>query len=153
MTENIEILSGLYLPVADKFLLVPNVSVAEIIDFQTPIQHDGNPDWCLGSINWRGLTIPVISYPAANGGSPSPVGQDTRIAVINTISSEHHKKLPFFALVTQGIPRQVKLDEKSIEQDPDELGQADLMSVRALGDEAIIPNIEFLETLAIQVSA
>jgi chemosensory pili system protein ChpC len=150
MTDRTEIFSGLYLPVANRFLLVPNVSVAEIVDYHAPEAPEGAPEWYLGKIEWRGLHIPLISYPAANGESADIVDSKARIAIINAIS-DHHEQQPFFAIITQGIPRQVKLDSKSIEETPSEtLGQADLMQVKVLGDDAVIPNMEFLENLAVQ---
>jgi chemosensory pili system protein ChpC len=150
MTDRTEIFSGLYLPVANRFLLVPNVSVAEIVDYHAPETPENAPEWYLGKIEWRGLRIPLVSYPAANGENIDTVDTRVRVAIINAIS-EYHEQQPFYAIITQGIPRQIKIDSKSIEELPSEsLGKAELMKVKVLGDEAVIPNMEYLEKLASQ---
>ncbi|MFD2231935.1 chemotaxis protein CheW [Alkalimarinus sediminis] len=151
MEESVSILSSLYLPVVGGSLVLPNVSVAEIVDYQTPEAIPDSPEWFLGNIKWRGVTLPVISYERLND-TPLPDNlNNTRIAVINTIGKDH-QALPFFALVTQGIPRQTKIDQESIKEveEGDALGAADLMKVVIMGDEAIIPNVEYIESMIMQ---
>ncbi|WP_250655532.1 chemotaxis protein CheW [Alkalimarinus coralli] len=151
MEESISILSSLYLPVAGGSLVLPNVSVAEIVDYQTPETIPDAPEWFLGTIRWRGVTLPVVSYEQLNN-TPLPDSlNNTRIAVINTIGKDH-ASLPFFAIVTQGIPRQTKIDQDNIKEieDEKELGPADLMKVSIMGDEAVIPNVEYVENMIVQ---
>lgn len=147
MEESISILSSLYLPVVGGNLLLPNVSVAEIVEYQTPETAEDAPEWFLGNINWRGVTLPVVSYERLNDASLPDHLNNTRIAVINTIGTKH-EALPFFAITTQGIPRQTKVDQGNIkEAEEASLGPADLMKVVILGDEAIIPDLEYIEKM------
>ncbi len=151
MEESISILSSLYLPIIGGSLVLPNVSVAEIVDYQTPDAISDAPEWFLGNIKWRGVTLPVISYERLND-TPLPDDlSNTRIAVINTIGVDH-ETLPFFAIVTQGIPRQTKIDQDNIKEVEEgaSLGAADLMKVVIMGDEAIIPNVEYIEKMILQ---
>lgn len=151
MEESISILSSLYLPIIGGSLVLPNVSVAEIVDYQTPDAISDAPEWFLGNIKWRGVTLPVISYERLND-TPLPDDlSNTRIAVINTIGQDH-EALPFFAIVTQGIPRQTKIDQDNIKEIEEgaPLGAADLMKVVIMGDEAIIPNVEYIEKMILQ---
>ncbi|MCH8498372.1 MAG: chemotaxis protein CheW [Marinobacter sp.] len=153
MADNPQILPCLMIPMQDRQLLLPNVSVAEIVDYASPEQAPGAPDWLMGMLEWRGLRLPVISYDAANGGDAiSPSGQRGRIAVLNTIG-EHHGKLPFLALATQGIPSQARLEESQVRETDGEVGPADLMTVEVEGNQAVIPNLEYLESLALQALA
>lgn len=150
MEESISILSSLYLPIVGGSLLLPNVSVAEIVDYQTPEAQEDAPDWFLGHIKWRGVTLPVISYERLNDTTTPDKLANTRIAVINTIG-EKHEALPFFAIPTQGIPRQTKVDQDNIKEvEEATLGPADLMKVVVMGDEAIIPNVEYVEKMIIK---
>lgn len=151
MEESISILSSLYLPVIGGSLVLPNVSVAEIVDYQTPEVIPDAPEWFLGNIKWRGVTLPVISYERLNDTALPDDLSNTRIAVINTIGSDH-TALPFFAIVTQGIPRQTKIDQDNIKEVEEgvSLGAADLMKVVIMGDEAIIPNVEYIEKMILQ---
>ena len=146
MSEALEIIASLYLPVTSGKLLLPNVSVAEVVAYQAPSPVTGKPDYYLGTVQWRGVAVPLISYELANGESEFTAPAMARIAVINTLG-EQKDKLPFFAIVTQGIPRLIKITTKLIEPSNEALGPADSAKVRADGEEANIPNIAFLESL------
>lgn len=148
MSDNSQLLACVLIPVDDRQLLLPNVSIAEVVDFsQTTTDSDG-PDWLLGFIPWRGQHLPVISYDAANGQTPArePASRG-RIAVLNSIG-EHHRKLPFIALATRGIPSQTRIDPSQLHTVDEEGGPADLMQVEVDGERACIPSLEYLESLA-----
>lgn len=148
MSDKPELLSCVLIPVLDGSLLLPNVSVAEIIDYAEPEALAGAPDWMIGQLPWRGLILPVVSYDAANGGiSSAPSSNRGRIAVLNTIG-ERHEKLPFMAIVTQGIPRQAKIEESALKAIEGSTGPADLLLVDFEGETTRIPNLEYLEQLA-----
>ena len=147
MSEAQSIISSLYLPVSKTQLLLPNVSVAEVVSYQDPIKSNSKPDYYLGLFTWRGINIPLLSYEIANGETPSRLTANSRVAVINTIG-KYQKELPFFAIVTQGIPRLVKVDNEIDHHSSSALGKADSAIVNLDGEESIIPNIEYLESLA-----
>lgn len=152
MNENSQILPCVMIPMSERQLLLPNVSVAEIVDYVSVEPRDNAPEWILGDLNWRGLNLPVISYDAANGaGATVPGGNRGRIAVLNTIG-DRHAELPFLALVTQGIPSQLRLGNDQIQAREEEVGPADLMAVEVEGEQVRIPNLEYLESLAAEAS-
>jgi chemosensory pili system protein ChpC len=66
--------------------------------------------------------------------------------VINTIG-EHQNALPFFAIITQGIPRLVKVSEDIIKKTKQKKGVADAAIIMVDGEDAIIPNLDYLESL------
>lgn len=145
--DKVQVIPGLLLPVKGKTLLLPNVSIAEVIDYQEPIAEENAPDWYLGEISWRGLMLPVISYEAANGGNVSERGENPRIAVINNIGN-HQQAVAFFAFVTQNIPRLVKVEDSKIEENTsDKTGIADKINITVYDEVATIPDIEYLESL------
>jgi len=154
MPENRQILSCVLIPVADRQLLLPNVALAEIVDFANPEPApEGSPDWLVGHMVWRGLNLPLISYDAANGGQAvTPEGNRGRIAVLNAIS-DHRRRQPFLAIVTQGIPRLIKVEEPLVRETEEEKGPADRMSVDLEGQALYIPNLEYLEKLAADPAA
>jgi len=148
MSDNSQLLSCVLIPVDDRQLLLPNVSIAEGRDFSETISDEQGPDWLLGFIPWRGQRLPVVSYDAANGKSSAQAQASRgRIAVLNTIG-EHHQKLPFIALATRGIPSQTRLDQSQLQTMEGDSGPADLMQVEVDGERAFIPNLEYLESLA-----
>lgn len=147
MSDSQKIIACLYLPVHQQQLLLPNVSVAEVVSYQTPAESKGKPDYFLGYVSWRGINIPVISFELANQQNSLKAQANARIVVINTIG-EHHKDLPFFAIVTQGIPRLVKVASDLIKPVKGKNDKAELSTIKLDGEEAVIPDLTYLESLA-----
>lgn len=148
MKENTQTLPCVMIPVNDRQLLLPNVSIAEVVDFNSTDAGTHTPEWLVGYLDWRGLTLPVVSYDAANNGILTVPGDNRgRIIVLNTIGPGH-QQAPFIALVTQGIPSQIRLVEEQIRKLDGETGPADLMQVEVEGETAWIPNLEYLESLS-----
>ncbi len=152
MKDNTHVLSCVIIPMRDHQLLLPNVSIAEVVDYAKVEPRDAMPDWLLGDLEWRGLTLPALSYDAANGSATIETGDGRgRVVILNTIGDGHHK-LPFIALVTQGIPSQIRLTEKQIRAVEGDIGPADLMQVDVEGETVCIPNLTYLESLAMDVA-
>lgn len=146
MSETESIIASLYLPMSNKQLLLPNVSVAEVVAYQEPKKISDAPDYFLGMIHWRGIDIPVVSYELANGLKLNDTATKARIVVINTIG-KHQNSLPFFAMITQGIPRLVKVSEDIIKKTKQKQGAADVALIKVDGEDATIPNLDYLESL------
>lgn len=146
MLETESVIASLYLPMSNKQLLLPNVSVAEVVAYQAPKKLIDAPDYFLGKVTWRGIEIPVISYELANGLTLNENTSIARIAVINTIG-EHKNTLPFFAIITQGIPRLVKVSDDIVKKTKHEKGAADAAVIKVDGEDATIPNLDYLESL------
>lgn len=152
MNDNSQTLSCVMIPVIGRQLILPNVSIAEVVDYASNDAGTGAPDWLAGYLEWRGLSLPVVSYDAANGGNLTVPGENRgRIVVLNSVSPD--KKLRFMALITQGIPSQVRIGQEQIKQIEAENGPADLMLVDVDGETAWIPNLDYLETLANESAA
>ncbi|QSP95415.1 chemotaxis protein CheW [Marinobacter salinisoli] len=150
MKDNSQALACVLIPMNERQLLLPNVSIAEVVDFASSDPAKDSPDWLAGYLDWRGLSLPVISYDAANGGTFMVPGDNRgRIVVLNTIG-EQHERVPFLALLTQGIPSQTRLTEDQVVETDGENGPADLMKVEVDGDSAWIPNLEYLEALVLE---
>lgn len=148
MSDNSQTLFCVMIPVCERQLLLPHVSIAEVVDYTSKDVEAGAPDWLVGRLDWRGLNLPVISYDAANGSAATvPDENRGRVIVLNTVG-EHSKKLRFIALVTQGIPSQVRITEDQVTQLECKNGPADLMQVDVDGETAWIPNLDYLESLA-----
>jgi chemosensory pili system protein ChpC len=148
VSDTQKIIACLYLPVNQQQLLLPNVSVAEVVGYQAPEAAEDKPDYFLGYVTWRGIRIPLISYELANGQSVNKRSTNARIAVINSIG-EHHEALPFFAILTQGIPRLVKVASDLIKPVKGiTANKAEISTIKLDGEEAIIPDLPYLEALA-----
>ncbi|GLZ24977.1 chemotaxis protein [Stutzerimonas stutzeri] len=142
ISQDAESLTGLLMPLADRMLLVPNVAVAELIPYRAPQAVQGMPAWLLGQVQWRDLSLPLLSFEAASSGEPQPVGSAARVAVLNAVGGRDHVK--FIALLVQGIPHSIKVDASLARADV-ELAPLELDAVN-LGDmQARIPDLVGLE--------
>ena len=149
-TEKTGQIDCLMIPLRDRQLLLPNVTVAEIIPFSHLLTTNSAVDWILGRINWRGVTIPVICYEILNNTpAPSP-NPAARFAVINGVGS--HSRMPFYGLLVQGIPRLKKVKESEIQQiDAMGKGVLDIMAVALDAEEsAFIPDMAKVEQHLLQ---
>ncbi|SHL30833.1 chemotaxis protein CheW [Phytopseudomonas punonensis] len=144
VTQNsVSSLTGLVVPLADRTLLLPNVAVAELIAYRAPPAMAGMPDWFLGQVAWRDLSLPLLSFEAASGAQPV-IGDGARIAILNAIGGRANVK--FIALLVQGIPRSLRVNEDLPRADV-ELAPLELAAVKV--DDAVlrIPDLEGLEQL------
>lgn len=139
-------LTGLLLPLGDRNLLVPNVAVAELIDYQDSNAEPDAPNWYLGPIYWRNRTLPLLSFEAACG-SRTRVGGRARIVVLNALGGR--ADLEFIALLTQGIPRSCKLDSQLSYVDVP-LAELELAAVQVGDTVAKIPDLVGLEELLVE---
>jgi chemosensory pili system protein ChpC len=142
VSQDAESLTGLLMPLADRMLLMPNVAVAELIPYRAPQAVQGMPAWFLGQVQWRDLSLPLLSFEAASSGQAQPVGSAARVAVLNAVGGRDHVK--FIALLVQGIPHSIKVDASLARADV-ALAPLELDAVN-LGDvQARIPDLIGLE--------
>ncbi len=141
--EASEVLTALLIPLADRQLLLPNTAVAELIAYRPPITSDGMPDWFLGQIAWRDLSLPLLSFELASGGSQPP-REDVRVAVLNAIGGR--PLLKFIALLVQGIPHAQKVSSDLPRADL-ALAPLELDAVQPGEQVARIPDLLALEQL------
>jgi chemosensory pili system protein ChpC len=101
----------------------------------------------LGNIDWRGVRLPLISFEALNGAQQAATDRRSRIAILNGIGGD--EELPFFGVVTQGIPRLMVLDNTAISvvSQPDNDYPLALQQTLVQDQEAIIPDQEKLEDM------
>ncbi|MNQ44637.1 CheW-like domain protein [compost metagenome] len=138
-------LIGLLLPLADRTLILPNVAVAELIDYQPGAFDLDSPPWYLGQVNWRDRKIPLLSFESACG-QKTVIGERARIVVLNTLSGRPNLK--FIALLVQGIPRSYKLDSQLSYVDVP-LCTLEKAAVQVADQVAKVPDLLALEELLV----
>jgi chemosensory pili system protein ChpC len=127
-------------------LLLPNTAIAEIVHYATPQLVDNAPDWLLGTMVWRGLRIPVVSYERASGDVSMQYDKRARIAVLNGVHSG--AALQFYAFVISNNPRLLKLSRDDVrKQDGGDRDKFQLQQVVVNNITAIIPDLAALEQL------
>jgi|SRR5690554_435902 len=144
ITHKTQDLASLLIPIEGELLLVPNVSVAEIVPLGRVEQVSDAPDWLLGNYRWRERSVPLLSFETINGGIRPSAGTQARVAVFN--STGVSDELPFVAILAQGLPRLARVNADELqERDGIENRPFDLMPVSWAGEQAVIPDISALE--------
>jgi chemosensory pili system protein ChpC len=130
-------------PLAGKQLLLPNVTVAEVVvpSEMTP-PPAGSAPWHLGFITWRGMPVPVVAFEGLNG--QGPAREPERIAIISGIGTQ--RDLPYYGIGVQGIPRLAKVKIAELEDlEGAPTGPVEFLQVRYAGELAVIPDLDALE--------
>lgn len=143
-TSEVREVASLLIPMQEELLLVPNVSVAEIVPMGQIDAVEGAPDWYLGDYHWRDLSIPLASFERLNGRPAAPPAPGARIAVFNTTGVSEH--IHFVALLAQGLPRLARVTPDELQvRDQVENGDYELMHVSWAGESAVIPDVPAVE--------
>ncbi|MBD1585303.1 chemotaxis protein CheW [Pseudomonas typographi] len=140
--ERRQTLTALLLPLADRQLVLPNVAVAELIEYRSGTVVPGAPSWHLGNIAWRRRELPLVCFEAACGSAPAQ-GERSHIIVLNAIGGG---PLAFYAMLVQGIPRSVKVDSQLSYVDVP-LARFELAAVQLAEVVAKVPDLDGLERL------
>jgi chemosensory pili system protein ChpC len=148
MNAVVESVRSLWVPLEQINLLVPNVAIAEVINYRPLDLIEDGPDWLLGKLRWRERDLPVVSMERLCGYSLPQGGSGSRISVFNSVMPS--TAMPFFSMVTAGIPRLFSADDDglgdsltSIKNLPETV--ADCVQIGS--EEALIPNLELIHSL------
>lgn len=150
MNDNSE-LACILAPLTDGSLLLPNVTVAEVLRSQRLRAVDGLPPWCVGRIMWRGVILPVISFEGASARDGSGPRMSAHDGVLVMNRTRDLDEFGFYGILTRGTPRLLRLAEDDIDVVADtESHAAELGRVQVGEDLAIIPRLSFLEDLILE---
>ena len=85
VTAEADELYSLLVPLSGERLIVPRACVAEVVRFTAPQQEAGAHSWMLGTVNWNGRALPVVSFEGTLGKEvPAATGR-TRIVVFTRV--------------------------------------------------------------------
>ena len=154
MTAEAEELYSLLVPLAGDRLIVPRACVAEVVRFSEPDHEEGAHQWMLGSVNWNGRPLPVVSYEGAMGGDVPAITGRTRIVVF--LASTGQLKTGYFGVLTQGFPQLVRVNRDVLKLEatdgwPDEAPV--LCRVKMINEFPLIPDLEKLELMLARESS
>ena len=148
MSADTEELYSLLVPLSEDRLIVPRACVAEVVRFSQTEKAEGAHDWMLGTVNWNGRPLPVVSFEGAIGKEVPVITGRSRIVVFYANTGQ--LKTGFFGILTQGFPQLVRVNRdvlklESKEGWPDEAPV--LCRVRMINEFPLIPNLEQLEAM------
>ena len=136
-------LECMMIPIKAQTLLVPVVSVAEMALVAPIFPDNSGPDWFLGYYSWRNGRVPLVSFEKLNGESVAGINPNGRIAVFN--STGVSEEVPFIAIPTQGIPRNITVAQEDILGYNTAAHLYEVMHVRVGVEELVIPDITGIE--------
>ncbi|MBV1932212.1 MAG: chemotaxis protein CheW [Porticoccaceae bacterium] len=147
-----EEISALFLHLASDSLLVPMAAVAEVTNEDMEIIPLDEPDdRFYGSISWRGLQLLLLSFEALSGGRREALSTESQVVILNAIGPG--KTRGFYGLVVQGYPQRVNIVDTEEAQPIARQSRVPgaLYEVVVVGQLALIPDFDFLETLCAEV--
>ena len=139
--------NSLLLPLIGSNILLPQPTVAEIVQAPRVAKIEGSDHWIKGKVNWRTKQIPLISFEALCGQEISGRGNLRRIAVLYAL--EGFDELKFYSLELQAIPRPVMVKPDTLDQIQENSNGCSAIASKVLvtGQSAIIPNLVWVEKI------
>lgn len=136
-------LACVMIPLGDTHLLLPNVTIAEILPWRRIKPLPDGPKWCLGLLGWRGETVPVIQFEALNGVENFDGGRSRCLLIMNRARRSTGRA--FYGLASSGLPRIVHLSDDDLQNRSVRLGPAEVAALRVGTESAVVPNLSFIE--------
>lgn len=134
--------NALLLPLTDRNLLLPRSALAELLNYNGRQAIERKSDWVLGHVEWSGHRLPLLSFEAFIRSGELGHGEDSRVAILHGVGGR--RRIPYIALLIQGAPRSVVVDE-SLAVDQMVLSPFEMMAVKIGESVAVIPNLDALE--------
>jgi len=132
-------------------LLLPNAAVAEIVPIKNIINVANKPAWMLGYLDWRGNSVPLISFEAmGNVRMPSLASGTIKAAVLFAIGDD--KDFPFISILVQGSPDILEVKEEDMLSNKEGITHPAVEDKVMIAEETYsIMNIEKLEAIVKEV--
>lgn len=126
-------------------VILPNAAIAEIVPIRNIINVANKPDWMLGYLDWRGNSVPLVSFEALGGvRMPSLASGDVKAAVVYAIGGD--KDFPFMSFLVQGAPQVADVSSEDIIPNREEIHHPAVeQKVMVKGEMASILDLEKLE--------
>lgn len=151
MTDTVKDVYSFLIPMIENSLLLPNATVAEIVPFMNvdlAENAESSDDWQIGQIIWRNIKIPVVSLERIQGKKELGELRRSRIAIVYTLNG--NQEVPYVAIMVQGIPRLVPVDEDNGKMLEEELPTGVKAWVDLDGRKALIPDLDLIENMLVE---
>jgi len=136
-----EIIRCMLLPLADDWLLVPNVTVAEIIAFVEP-KYSSEDDFLLGYMDWRGVKVPIIYFENICDLTKKENSIRDRIAIL--YHPDGDTKKPYIGVKLTDIPRSFRAEVNNLQEETISISRDDLIVKQITDDNRrlFIPDLD-----------
>ena len=134
------------IPLQKSNMILPTQAVAEIIPYEPLQRLQDSPDWFLGFLAWRGIQVPVASFEMLSAERSSFSLVSVASASLVLIKAQQGQAdLPFFALVAQTLPNQIRVTPDGLIELDDELHRTELVRARMQDQIVSIPDLNYIE--------
>jgi chemosensory pili system protein ChpC len=148
VSDLLDELYSLLVPLEGERLIVPRACVAEVIGYQAPAEMTNAPPWYLGLVSWAGRSVPVVSFEGAFGQALPVVSTRTRIVVFH--ASGGKLQSGYFGMLTQGFPQLVRVNADVVRPDASRSfpeRSPVICQVRMVNETPLIPDLQRLEQM------
>ncbi|MCB1738279.1 MAG: chemotaxis protein CheW [Gammaproteobacteria bacterium] len=140
------------IPLGEFEMLLPNATVAEVVDYHPPRPIAGAPAWMLGIYNWRGRDLPLYSQEHAMGQRVPEPSRRSRILIINGLTQA--RGAAQYGILARGIPHLVMVDRNNIAAREQLLKSPVVRAFARLEDaDVLIPDLDRIEAMLAGVMA
>ena len=143
-TDPSDELRGVLLPLRETQLLLPNVTVSEVIGYRLPDPVNNAPGWLLGSVTWRQRKVPIVSFEYFVHKAASRPGYRSRIALCHNLHD--NPQMPYVGILCNSIPRLARVNSGTVAEPylNELLPEMAVRHITYSGQDAWIPDIEAL---------
>ena len=128
-------------------LLMPNAAVAEIIPIKNIINVANKPGWMLGYLDWRGHSVPLVSFEAmGNIRMPSLATGNVKAAILFSIRED--SSFPYISILVQDTPTVINVKEEDLISNKEEITHPAIEDkVMTAGGAYSVINLEKLDSI------
>jgi len=148
MSERVQEIYSLLVPLAEGRLIVPRACVAEVVGFQVPSEMTGAPPWYIGTVPWNGKAVPLVSFEGACGQNMPVASGRTRVVVFHCLGTRLDGGN--FAILSQGFPQLVRVSSDVVRPDNSRVFAERapvICQVRMVNETPLVPDLERLEEM------
>ena len=138
---------ALALPTRAGTLLVPSATIAEVVNVPELGVLPLSPLWVIGTVGWRSLAVPVVSFETLMGGTPAAPVAASKVVVFYPFSGR--AQWEFFAILSVGEPRPQSVDVGAVALGRGELPDSPYIAagLKFNGQPMWIPNLDELKKI------
>jgi len=131
---------GVLFPLSEGQLLLPNLTMLEVIGFREAEGVKGAPEWLLGMVRWNQRRIPLVIFDYFISHQIPEPGYHARIAICYNPKAD--SRIPLIAILCHSVPRLARLNRETLKDvDDSAFTQMVLKKVRYQDADAWIPDL------------
>lgn len=156
MINNKELIKCVILTLRKENVIVPNGLIAEIVSVKDVEAGNDSVDWLLGRMNWRGESVPLLSFEAAGGEDVSKVNLNTQAVILYAVGAgEKAENYPYLGLVMSGVPHVSHFSREQMRSDDEAFNDHPMVAqkVRINGASVSILDVDVMVEMVADVAA